>query len=51
MDITPPYGYQEVVPLTKDHHVVLPIDGKLPPVFRGMMVIPLSYTEFSLACH
>lgn len=51
MDITPPYGYQEVVPLTKDHHVVLPAEGKLPPVFRGMMVIPLSYTEFSLACH
>ena len=51
MDITPPYGYQEVVPLTKDHRVVLPVDNKLPPVFRGMMVIPLSYTEFSLACH
>ena len=51
MDITPPYGYQEVVPLTKDHHVVLPVEGKLPPVFRSMMVIPLSYTEFSLACH
>ena len=51
MDITPPYGYQEVVPLTKEHHVVLPVDGKLPPVFRGMMVIPLSYTEISLACH
>jgi hypothetical protein len=51
MDITPPYGYQEVVPLTKEHHVVLPAAGTLPPVFRGMMVIPLSYTEFSLACH
>jgi len=51
MDITPPYGYQEVVPLTKDHRVVLPVDGKLPPVFHGMMVIPMSYTEISLACH
>ena len=51
MDITPPYGYQEVVPLTKEHRVVLPAENKLPPVFRGMMVIPLSYTEFSLACH
>jgi hypothetical protein len=51
MDITPPYGYQEVVPLTKDHRVMLPAAGTLPPVFRGMMVIPLSYTEFSLACH
>lgn len=51
MDITPPYGYQEVVPLTKDHRVVLPAAGTLPPVFRGMNVIPLSYTEISLACH
>ncbi len=45
MDITPPYGYQEVVPLTKDHRVVLPAQNKLPPVFRGMMVIPLSYSD------
>ena len=51
MDITPPFGYQQVVPLTRDHRVVLPVEGKLPPVFRGMMVLPLSYTEFSLACH
>ena len=51
MDITPPYGYQEVVPLNKEHRVVLPADGTLPPVLRNMMVIPLSYTEFSLACH
>jgi hypothetical protein len=51
MDITPPYGYKEVVPLSKEHRVLLPAAGKLSPVFRGMMVIPLSYTEFSLACH
>ena len=51
MDITPPYGYQEVVPLTKDHRVVLTTAGKLPPVFHSMLVIPLSYTEISLACH
>ena len=41
MDITPPYGYQEVVPLTKEHRVVLPAENKLPPVFRGMMVLSL----------
>lgn len=51
MEITPPYGYQEVVPLNKEHHVVLPAEGTLPPVFRGMIVIPLSYTEVPLACH
>jgi hypothetical protein len=51
MDITPPFGYQEVVPLAKEHRVALPTDGKLPQAFREMMVMPLSYTEFSLACH
>jgi SapC len=51
MDITPPYGYQEVVALTKEHRVVLPAAGTLPPVFHSMMVIPLSYSEFSIASH
>ena len=51
MDITPPYGYQEVVPLTKEHRVTRSADNKLPPVFQTMMVVPLSYSELSLACH
>jgi SapC len=51
MEITPPYGYQEVVALAKEHHVVLPAAGTLPPVFHSMMVIPLSYSEFSIASH
>jgi hypothetical protein len=51
MDITPPYGYQEVVPLTKEHRVLLPETGVLPEVFRSMMVIPLSYSEFTVAGH
>lgn len=51
MDITPPYGYQEVVPLAKEHRLLVPADGKLPELFRSMMVIPLSYSEISLASH
>ncbi len=51
MDITPPYGYQEVVALSKEHRVILPAAGTVPAAFRSMMVIPLSYTEISLACH
>jgi hypothetical protein len=51
MDITPPYGYQEVVPLAKEHRVMLPQAGVVPPVFRSMMVIPLSYSEFTVAGH
>jgi len=51
MEINPPFGYKEIVPLTKAHRVVVPADGKLPDVFRTQMVIPLSYSEISLACH
>jgi hypothetical protein len=50
MDIRPPYGYQEIVPLTKQHRVVLPEPRKLPTVFRNISALPLSYTEFGAAC-
>ena len=51
MDITPPYGYEEVVPLAAEHRVVLPDAGIVPPVFRSMMVMPLSYSEVAVAGH
>ena len=50
MDIKPPYGYQEIVPLTKTHRVVLPKEGGLPLVFRNLSSLPLSFTEFAAAC-
>jgi len=50
MDIRPPYGYQEIVPLTKQHRVLLPEPRKLPIVFRNITALPLSYTEFGAAC-
>ena len=50
MDIKPPYGYQEIVPLTKQHRVLLPEPRKLPLVFRNLTALPLSYTEFGAAC-
>jgi hypothetical protein len=50
MDIKPPYGYQEIVPLTRQHRVVLPEGRKLPLVFRDLTALPLSYTEFAVAC-
>lgn len=49
MDIRPPYGYQEIVPLAKSHRVVLPEERKLPTVFRNVTALPLSYSEFTLA--
>ena len=50
MDIQPPYGYQEIVPLTKQHRVLLPEARKLPLVFRNITALPLSFTEFAAAC-
>jgi hypothetical protein len=50
MDIRPPYGYQEIVPLTKQHRVLLPEPRKLPMTFRNINALPLSFTEFGAAC-
>jgi hypothetical protein len=49
MQITPPYGFQEVVPLIKTHRVVLPKERALPAVFRTMNPVPVSYAEFGTA--
>jgi hypothetical protein len=50
MEIKPPYGYQEIVPLNKQQRVVLPEGRKLPLVFRSLTTLPLSYAEFGAAC-
>ena len=50
MDIKPPYGYQEIIPLTRHHRVLLPEARKLPVVFRSLTALPISYSEFSVAC-
>lgn len=50
MEIKPPYGYQEIVPLTRQHRVLLPVERKLPVVFRKLTALPLSYSEFAVAC-
>ncbi|MCW5604561.1 MAG: SapC family protein [Burkholderiales bacterium] len=49
MDIKPPYGYQEIVPLTKTHRVVLPEERKLPLVFHSLAALPLSFSELAAA--
>ena len=50
MDIKPPYGYQNVVPLLKEHRVALRAERKIPPGFRNLSALPLSYSEFTVAC-
>src|SRR5690606_22183616 len=41
---------EEIVPLTRQHRVVLPEPGKLPPIFRQLNAVPLSFAEFAVAC-
>ena len=49
MEIKPPYGYSQIVPLAKSARVSVPSEGTLPAVFRSMHAIPLSYAEISIA--
>ena len=51
MDINPPYGYQEIVPLAKTHKVLLPAGRRLPVLFRNLTALPLSFAEFAPAVH
>lgn len=49
MDIKPPYGYSQIVPLDRAARVALPVPGALPALFRAMHIIPLSWTEMAMA--
>lgn len=49
MQIAPPYGFQEIVTLSKIHRVLLPKRRAVPALFQGMNPMPVSYTEFPLA--
>jgi hypothetical protein len=49
MQITPPYGFQEIVVLAKTHRVLLPQERTLPSVFLRMNPMPVSFTEFAVA--
>ncbi len=49
MQISPPYGFQEIIALTKTHHVILPKGPILPLVFRSINPLPVSYAEFPVA--
>lgn len=51
MQITPPFGYKEIVPFYKNNRVRLPAPGVMPEFCTQLNGIPISYTEFSVACH
>ena len=50
MQINPPFGYKEIVPLYKNNKVTLPEPGTVPEFCAKLNAIPISYTEFSVAC-
>ena len=49
MQIAPPFGYREIVPLLKTHKVRLPGSGEIPEFARRSNAMPVSHTEFQLA--
>jgi hypothetical protein len=50
MQINPPFGYREIVPLHKSNGVMLPAPGFLPEFVAITNAMPVSYTEFGIAC-
>ncbi len=50
MQINPPFGYGEIVPLHRDQKVRLPAPGALPEFCRRVNAVPISYSEFGVAC-
>ncbi len=50
MQINPPFGYQSIVPFHKNERVRLPKVGELPAFARSTNAVPVSYSEFALAC-
>ena len=49
MQINPPFGFKEIVPLYKNQKVRLPAAGELPEFVRASNAVPVSYTEFGVA--
>jgi hypothetical protein len=49
MQINPPFGFKEIVPLYKNQKVRLPAVGELPEFVRATNAVPVSYTEFGIA--
>ena len=52
MQISPPFGYREVVPFLKTQKVRLLAQGQVPEFAQRGNAIPISHTEFqSVARH
>jgi hypothetical protein len=47
MNINPPFGYKDIVPLNRARKARLLRPGELPEFARGLNSIPISYSEFA----
>ncbi len=47
MDISPPFGYKQVIPLQRNQKVRLLKPGEIPPFVSDLNAIPISYSEFA----
>ena len=50
MQINPPFGYQKIVPFYRNTKIRLPAAGELPAFVQATNAVPVSYTEFAVAC-
>jgi SapC len=50
VQISPPFGYSEIVPLQKARKVRLPGAGEIPEFCRKTNAVPISFSEFTVAC-
>jgi len=48
MQISPPFGFKEIVPLNRTQKIRLLRPGEMPEFARALNAIPISYSEFSL---
>jgi hypothetical protein len=48
MEIKPPFGYKDIVPLNRTQKIRLLRQGEIPEFARNINSIPISYTEFAL---
>src|SRR3972149_1747525 len=51
MQITPPFGYREIVPLQKTQAVKLPSPGVVPEFCASTNAMPISFAEFRVIAH
>ncbi len=49
MNISPPFGYKDIVPLNRTQKVRLLRPGEMPAFTHDLNAIPISYTEFAVA--